>query len=316
MTRRAETPDELARLVDVYHRHATERRDEHFWACERVHEIVAGADADRAFQLVLALVRSAADHRLDAVGAGPVERMVQRHGAALIDRIEDEARSNARFREALGSVWLVEENVPAPVLARLQEVTEGTILVSTRAELDAEQRARFEHVAHGLKGVTSQPVIAERRLVRATDGGSVLIRLHAPEITPPDPRGPDTPGWRCGFRIEGAPGVEEFWGVLEPGEVFFAEGQDALAALVHAVQALRTALGISEDHRATQITWPSAPFGGHAVPQFVWDFGGPDVERRLVAAMQREWDAVMAERRRRAEKTGDNGSGSPTDPLA
>ena len=316
MTRRPETPDELARLVDVYHRYATQRGDENYWACERVHEIVAGADADSAFQLVLALVRSAADHRLAAIGAGPVEKMVQRHGAALIDQIEDEARSDARFREALGSIWLVEENVPAPVLARLQEVTEGSILVSTRAELDAEQRARFELVARGFQGVTSQPVIAERQLVRATDGGSVLIRLHAPEITPPDARGPDTLGWRCGFRIDGAPGVEEFWGVLEPGEVFFAGGQDALAALVHAVGAFRSALGIAEDHRATQITWPLAPFGGHGVPEYVVDFGGPDVERRLAAAMQREWEAVMAERRRRAAGSGNSESGSPPDPPA
>jgi hypothetical protein len=133
---------------------------------------------------------------------------------------------------------------------------------------------------------------------------------------PPDARGPDTLGWRCGFRIEGAPGVEEFWGVLEPGEVFFAIGQDALAALLHAVQAFRTALGISEDHRATAITWPSAPFGGHGVPAFVTDFAGPDVERRLMAAMQREWDAVMAERRRGAAGSGDGGSGSPVDAPA
>jgi hypothetical protein len=315
MTRRPETPDELARLVDVYHRHSTLRRDQDFWACERVHEIVADADAERAFRLVLELVRSAADHHLQAVGAGAVEKLVKRHAAALIDQIEAEARRDARLREALGSVWLVAEDVPAHVLARLQEASGGTILVSTRAELDAEQRAYLEDVAHGLKGVTSQPVIAERRLVRASDGGPALIRLHAPEVTPPDPRGPSTPPWRCGFWIEGVPGVEEFWGVLEPGEVFFAEGQDALAALVHAVQAFRTALGIAEEKRAIPVTWPLAPLGGHGVPAFVWNFAGPGVERRLVAAMQGEWDAVMAERRRRAAGSGNGDSGSPEDPL-
>jgi hypothetical protein len=94
--------------------------------------------------LVLALVRTAPDDRLEHVGAGPVEDLVEKHAAALIDRIEAEARRDPRFREALGSIWLVAEDISAPILARLQDVTGGTILVATQAELDEAERRYWE----------------------------------------------------------------------------------------------------------------------------------------------------------------------------
>jgi hypothetical protein len=140
MSIQPDTPSEVAHLVEVYHRHGIHRRDEDFWAWERVHEIVNGPDAERAFTLVLALVRSAGDDRLEHVGAGAVEDMVEHHSAVLIDQIEAEARRDPRFREALGSIWLVAEDIAPPILARLQEVTGGTILVATQAELDAVER--------------------------------------------------------------------------------------------------------------------------------------------------------------------------------
>ena len=139
-----ETPSEFADLVEVYHRNAIHGRKEDFWAWERVHDIIRGADAQQAFTLVVALVRSAGDDRLEHIGAGPVEDLVEWHAAALIDQLEAEAHRDPRFREALGSIWLVAEDIAPPLLARLQTVTGGTILVATQADLDAvaEEYAR------------------------------------------------------------------------------------------------------------------------------------------------------------------------------
>jgi hypothetical protein len=151
MSSQPETPSERADLVEAYHRHGVHGHDEDFWAWDRVGEIVRGPDAQRAFALVVALVRSASDDRLEYVGAGPVEDLVQHHSAALIDQIEAEARHDPRFRDALGCIWLVAEDIAPPVLARLQEVTGGTILVATQAEIDEVAREyesrRFEHDA-------------------------------------------------------------------------------------------------------------------------------------------------------------------------
>jgi hypothetical protein len=131
----------LADLIATYHRHGLEKRPEDFWAWDRVGEIVRGPDAERAWELVVALVRSAPDDRLEYVGAGPVEDFVETHGAALVDWIVGEARRDPRFRAALASIWLVAEETPADVLARFQEVTGGQILVATEAELDAAEAA-------------------------------------------------------------------------------------------------------------------------------------------------------------------------------
>lgn len=140
MSPQPDTPSEFVHLVEVYHRYGIHDRKEDFWAWERVQDIIRGADAQQAFALVVALVRSAGDDRLEHVGAGPVEDLVQQHSAALIDELETEARRDPRFREALGSIWLVAEDISPPILARLQEVSGGTILVATQAELDEVAR--------------------------------------------------------------------------------------------------------------------------------------------------------------------------------
>ena len=137
MSTQPDARSEIADLVEVYHRHGIYRRDEDFWAWQEVHAIVNGPDAERAYTLVLALVHAAPDERLEHVGAGAVEDMVEKHAAVLIDRIEAQAWRDARFREALGSIWLVTDDTDPAVLARLQAATDGRIEVTTQAEIDA-----------------------------------------------------------------------------------------------------------------------------------------------------------------------------------
>ena len=137
MTHPAGSPTESEHLVAIYHRYGREGEDTDFWAYDRVGEIVQGSDSARAWELVLALVRTADDDRLDYVGAGPVEDLVNRHGSTLVDSIVAEARRDSRFRQALASIWLVQEDVQPEVLRRLRDATHGKILVATQAEIDA-----------------------------------------------------------------------------------------------------------------------------------------------------------------------------------
>ena len=137
MTRQPDGDIPITDLAIAYHRYGETRSDADFWAWERVTEIVRGPTAERAWEMVVALVRSASDEGLEYVGAGPVEDLVCIHGAALIDWIDGEARRDPRFRETLASVWLMVEEIPEAVLARLQAATDGQIRVATQAEIDA-----------------------------------------------------------------------------------------------------------------------------------------------------------------------------------
>ena len=123
-------------LIDTYVRHAILRQPEDFWAWQGVYDIVHGPDGGAAFGLVVDLVRAVPDDRLEYVGAGPVEDLVEKFGPLLIEQIVAAADKDPRFRKALASVWLVVEDLPAAVLERLQEATGGQIATLTQAELE------------------------------------------------------------------------------------------------------------------------------------------------------------------------------------
>jgi len=137
MTRQSKDQPTTAQLATAFLQHAATNADEDFWAYDRVGEIVRGPDAQAAWEICVGLVRAAPDEQLGYIGAGPIEDLVCRHGAALIEWLEGEAKRDSRFREALASIWLVADDIPREVLLRLQESTGGRILVHTRAEIDA-----------------------------------------------------------------------------------------------------------------------------------------------------------------------------------
>jgi hypothetical protein len=131
------TTRDLQEIIATYHRYGAEHREEDFWAWDAAMNVVRGDDAERAWELVTAIVRTAPDDRLEHVGAGPVENLVETHGVVLLDRIVAEASHDPRFREALASIWLVEDDYPPGVITRLQHATGHRILVTTQAALDA-----------------------------------------------------------------------------------------------------------------------------------------------------------------------------------
>lgn len=92
-------------------------------ADERAYSVVDGAmrtaAPERAWELVLAVLKRAPDDRLDVYAAGPLEELVRHQGTELVSVIEAEAARDERFRWALGCIWLQAKQLPADVLARI-----------------------------------------------------------------------------------------------------------------------------------------------------------------------------------------------------
>lgn len=77
------------------------------------------ANTDDAWVLVRALLDNAPDDELGLMAAGPLEDFVRVHALSAITQIEEMARRDARFRWALGAIWLSAGSLPEPLMARL-----------------------------------------------------------------------------------------------------------------------------------------------------------------------------------------------------
>jgi hypothetical protein len=84
---------------------ATIVHEDSFWAWEYVDASV-DKDPREAWPLILSIVNAApSDDDLAALGAGPLEDILCKHGQSVIETIEAEAASNAKLRFALAGVW-------------------------------------------------------------------------------------------------------------------------------------------------------------------------------------------------------------------
>lgn len=84
----------------------------------------SGDDLDIAWRLIKVLVRrSPDDATLAFVAAGHLEDLVRTHGVRFADRLVEETRRDARFREAMRNVWGWED-VPAGLLERITPLLE------------------------------------------------------------------------------------------------------------------------------------------------------------------------------------------------
>lgn len=94
-------------LVDTLIRYYTGHTDFDFWAWERVMHLVKNEPGE-AWPVILDLVEKAPDDKvLGVIAAGEIEDFIMAHAPEFIDRIEAEARSSARFKEALAGVWIM-----------------------------------------------------------------------------------------------------------------------------------------------------------------------------------------------------------------
>lgn len=115
-------------VVTHWLRYAAEQRKDDFWAWDRLTSLVLH-QPEEAWPILLSLIAAAPEGQLGYIGAGPLENLLSMHPAAFGQRIEEQARRDRRFREALASVWLSENEVSSALVARLQRLTGGCIRV-------------------------------------------------------------------------------------------------------------------------------------------------------------------------------------------
>ncbi len=93
-------------VVDALIRHYSHPTGFDFWAWEVVRNLVTD-DPSEAWLLILALLHTAPDDGvLGSVAAGELEEFVLAHAADFIDRIEEEAGANSKFKSALSYLYV------------------------------------------------------------------------------------------------------------------------------------------------------------------------------------------------------------------
>ena len=63
------------------------------------------------------------DHLIANLAAGPLETLISRHGAELINLIEAEARENKKFHNLLGGVW--RNDIPEDIWVRIDSINKS-----------------------------------------------------------------------------------------------------------------------------------------------------------------------------------------------
>jgi hypothetical protein len=119
-------PQTMAELVDGWIAHWTirfssgEDDDTFFWAYQCASELCMDS-ADLGFEFVLAVLKKgiSAD-QIPVLAAGPLEEVLSYHGAAVIDRVEEEARRSSDFCHLLGGVW--KNQMPDEIWQRVLKV--------------------------------------------------------------------------------------------------------------------------------------------------------------------------------------------------
>jgi DNA-binding Lrp family transcriptional regulator len=96
-------------------------------AYDALKTVILEASAERAWELVLAVLRRSPDEDLSLHAAGPLEDLLCERATEVIDRIEAEAERDERFRWALGCVWLSHGTLPDEVLDRIVRASGGKI---------------------------------------------------------------------------------------------------------------------------------------------------------------------------------------------
>lgn len=77
-----------------------------WWAFSALQDL-CDSDPEAAWPILLRLVSLAEnDELLEAIGAGPMEDLLQAHGHVLVARLEAEVPTNSKLQKVLASVWL------------------------------------------------------------------------------------------------------------------------------------------------------------------------------------------------------------------
>src|SRR5262249_47921220 len=76
-----------------------------FWAFDAVHDLIR-EDPERLWMITKPFVPAAPDEEaLGYIGAGPLEDLLSDYGEHFIERVEQQAATDAKFRYCLAGVW-------------------------------------------------------------------------------------------------------------------------------------------------------------------------------------------------------------------
>jgi hypothetical protein len=97
--------------------------ERNFWAWEELDRLLREDGPETVWPLLLRLVEKGSDRVLCAAGAGILEDFLDMHGTEFIERIEERASRDPRFRFCLSHVW--ESTMPPEIWKRVV-VARGT----------------------------------------------------------------------------------------------------------------------------------------------------------------------------------------------
>ena len=84
------------------------------------------SDPEQAWTIILEGIRRASsDKILGIIGASSIENFLGHHGEQFIDRVEEEAAANPRFRTSLAHMWKSGE-ISEPVWERVRRLQQAT----------------------------------------------------------------------------------------------------------------------------------------------------------------------------------------------
>ncbi|HVX15934.1 MAG TPA: hypothetical protein VHC22_32420 [Pirellulales bacterium] len=100
---------------------------QNLWALEELDDLVEQSAA-RALEVILAILATAPSSGINDVkaklAAGPMENLLSRHGAEIIESVEKEASANPQFRLLLGGVW--RSDMPEEIWLRIRAIADST----------------------------------------------------------------------------------------------------------------------------------------------------------------------------------------------
>lgn len=186
---------EAEHLAAAWLRHDADQRDafddDHpdAWASDELFErLLADPDAERDWPVILALVAGCRSiHQRYRVAAGPLEDYITRHGAAVIEQIEDQAGRDRRFRWMLQGVW--QSGMSADVYLRM--------LRAAGAEVDERAYRRDQRIRRLLWPLGLARFVAA--IMRIIVGDAVRRILGRSDGAAPDPVDPATSTVRVVF---------------------------------------------------------------------------------------------------------------------
>jgi hypothetical protein len=116
--------DEMNRLAEAWIRlyrlpEDAPERESSFWSHERLRELV-DEDPEAAWDIIPVIRREGSAVVLSNLAAGPLEDLLVAHGGRFIDRVEDLAGRDARFRKLLAATW--PNSIPREVWERIKAV--------------------------------------------------------------------------------------------------------------------------------------------------------------------------------------------------